>query len=252
VDACRKIRDRLTQFAATVLASPTEGLVASTAHIVFEAGTVYDLRRPDNRLPFAQLVQRAHKERINLGERGFYITQGVDFNWETGQGAPFLYFTNGAACSEVLIDRFTGELKVLRTDILMDIGRSINPGIDRGQITGAFIQGMGWVTNEELKYADDGRLLSHSPTTYKIPNIQDVPVIFNVDWIDNPDNTMNVRASKGIGEPPLLLAISVWTAVKDALSAVSNGRIPELNLPATGEEILMRLTELAATEPTPV
>lgn len=243
VDACRKIRARLTEFASRYFAEKYDGLTASVEEVCYENREVYDARRPDARVPFATLVNLAHKDRVNLGERGFYATQGLSFDWETGTGSPFLYFTTGCAVSEVLIDRFTGELKVLRSDILMDIGRSINPGIDRGQITGAFIQGMGWVTTEELKYSADGELLSHSPTTYKIPNIQDTPEVFNVDWIDNPDNVLNVRGSKGIGEPPLLLGISVWTAVKHALSFVSGGRIPKLDLPATHEEILLRLTE---------
>lgn len=247
VMAAQAIRERLIEFAARHLALKTLGLIPSTAHIQFEANRIYDSRNPDNALTFAELVKLAYFDRVNLGERGFYTTPGVDFNWETGQGTPFLYFTTGCAVSEVLIDRFTGELKVLRTDILMDIGKPINPGIDRGQITGAFIQGMGWVTTEELKFSATGELLSHSPTTYKIPNIQDVPDIFNVDWVDNDGNHMNVRRSKAVGEPPLVLGISVWAAVKHALSCVSGGQIPTLNLPATNEEILMRLTALAET-----
>jgi xanthine dehydrogenase large subunit len=123
----------------------------------------------------------------------------------------------------------------------MDIGKSINPGIDRGQITGAFIQGVGWLTTEEKRWSAEGDVLTHSPTTYKIPNIQDVPEIFNVDTIDNPGNTVNVASSKAVGEPPLLLGISVFMAVKNALSYVSNGQIPKIDAPATGEQILMRL-----------
>ena len=133
-------------------------------------------------------------------------------------------------------------MRVLRSDLLLDIGRSINPGIDRGQITGAFVQGMGWLTNEELRYTAEGELLSHSPTTYKIPNIQDLPPELHVDWIDNPTNVKNIRASKAVGEPPLLLAISVFSAVKHALGFLSGQEIPKLNAPATGEEILTRMT----------
>ncbi|MCE3235024.1 MAG: pucD [Vampirovibrio sp.] len=255
VIAAQKIRERLIEFASRHFALKELGLIPSTGHIQFEAGQIYDSRNPDKKLTFAELVKLAYFDRVNLGERGFYTTPGVDFNWETGQGTPFLYFTTGCAVSEVLIDRFTGELKVLRTDILMDIGKPINPGIDRGQITGAFIQGMGWVTTEELKFSASGELLSHSPTTYKIPNIQDVPEIFNVDWVDNDGNHMNVRRSKAVGEPPLVLGLSVWAAVKHALGCVSGGQIPKLNLPATNEEILMRLTELAESRsvaPSPV
>jgi xanthine dehydrogenase large subunit len=161
-------------------------------------------------------------------------------------GTPFLYFTQGVAVSEVEIDRFTGAMTVLRADLLMDIGESINPGIDRGQITGAFIQGMGWLTNEELRYDAQGSQLTHSPTTYKIPNIGDVPRIFNVDWID-AENALNIRSSKAVGEPPLCLAISVFMAVKNALSYMTGGEIPKIYAPATGEEILMRLMNARRT-----
>lgn len=245
VDACRRLRARLTEAASEVLASREPDLEKSPANICFENGFIYDNRRPSQCISFKDLVKYAYHQRISLGERGFYATQGVDFNWETGSGHPFLYFTMACAVSEVLIDRFTGDLQVLRSDVLMDIGKSINPGIDRGQITGGFIQGLGWLTSEELKYNAKGELLSHSPTTYKIPNIQDVPAIFNVDWIDNDTNDVNVRQSKAVGEPPFLTAISVWTAVKHALSCVSNGEIPVLHVPATNEEILTRLTDLA-------
>jgi xanthine dehydrogenase large subunit len=144
----------------------------------------------------------------------------------------------------VLIDRFTGELKVLRSDVLMDIGKPINPGVDRGQLVGGFIQGMGWVTTEDLRYSKTGELLSHSPTTYKIPNINDLPEEFHMDWIEQ-DNVINVAGSKAVGEPPLLMAISVWCAVKHALQFVANGDIAKLKIPATNEEILMRLTQYA-------
>src|SRR5581483_4979154 len=193
-------------------------------------------------VPWTKLVKKCYLERVSLGERGFYSTKGIDWDADSGVGSPFLYFTQGAAVSEVEIDRFTGHMTILRSDLLMDIGKSINPGIDRGQITGAFVQGTGWLTNEELRYAPGGELLSHSPTTYKIPNIGDLPAIFHVDTIVNEENTVNIRGSKAVGEPPLLLGISVFMAIKNALSYVSGGRIPKINAPATGEEILMRLT----------
>ena len=213
---------------------------ASVDQIVFENGDVFDRRTPDQRVPFAALVKMCHLERVSVGERGFYSTQGLDWDVDKGCGAPFLYFTQGTAISEIEIDRFTGMMHVLRSDLLMDIGKPINPGIDRGQITGAFIQGMGWLTNEELRRDAKGNVLSHSPTTYKIPNIQDVPPVFNVDWID-AENPLNIRSSKAVGEPPLVLAISVWMAVKNALSFLTNGEIPKLHAPATGEEILLRM-----------
>lgn len=199
-------------------------------------------QRHGGNLSWEKLIKAAYHERVPLGERGFYATPRLDWDWTSGRGTPFLYFTMGTACSEVLIDRFTGEMKVLRSDVLMDIGRPINPGVDRGQLVGAFIQGMGWVTTEDLRYSDTGELLSHSPTTYKIPNINDLPPIFNVEWIDH-DNPVNVAGSKAVGEPPLLMAISVWVAAKNALQHVANGDIARLRLPATNEEILLRLTE---------
>ena len=244
LDACRRIRARLAEVAAREIAAHEKDVEASPESIHFEEGQVWDERRLGTRLSFEQLVSIAYKLRVPLGERGFHATPRIDWSWTSGSGNPFLYFTMGTSCSEVLIDRFTGDLKVLRCDTLMDIGRPINPGVDRGQLVGGFIQGMGWVTTEELRYDDKGVLLSHSPTTYKIPNINDLPEVFNMEWID-VENPVNVAQSKAVGEPPLLMAISVWTAVKHALTFVSNGDIPQLRLPATNEEILMRLTQYA-------
>jgi xanthine dehydrogenase large subunit len=243
VRACEMLRQRMADVAARRLASVEEGLEASSQHVRFEEGQVFDLRKPGVRLPFAQLVSLAYDQRVNLGERGFYATPGVDYNRETGKGNPFLYYTNGAAVSEVVIDRFTGNVKVPRVDLLLDIGQSINPGIDRGQIIGGFVHGMGWVTTEDLRYSESGELLSHSPTTYKVPNVTDVPPIFNVALFDNSENRMNIYGSKAVGEPPLLLAVSVWAAVKHALSFVGGNRRPTLNLPASNEEVLRRLAE---------
>src|SRR5262249_29141388 len=217
VDACRKIKARLAEV---------------------------DRGR---KLPWKKLIDEAYHERVHLGDKGFYATQGLEWDPEKGKGTPFLYFTQGTAISEVEIDRFTGMMRILRSDVLMDIGKPINPGIDRGQMTGAFVQGAGWLTTEELRRTEEGDLLTHSPTTYKIPNIQDMPEIFNVDYIENEANTVNIRASKAVGEPPLLLGISVFIAVKNALSYVSNGAIPKIDAPATGEEILLRLTALRRT-----
>jgi xanthine dehydrogenase large subunit len=209
---------------------------------------VFDHRVPDKIIAFPDLVRQAYELRVSLGERGFYATPGVDFNRETGQGTPFLYFTNGVACSEVLIDRLTGEMKVARVDLLMDLGKSINPGIDRGQIVGGFVQGMGWVTTEELVYGPKGNLLSYSPTTYKIPAITDVPEIFNVRYLDNPNNVVSLYRSKAVGEPPLLLGISVWLAVKNALASAGITKPGSLAIPATGERVLMALASLHQPE----
>ena len=238
VNACQKIRERLAKFAAGLFASTADGLVESPEHIEFASGKVSDVRRVGGGMSFGELCAAARRERIDLGARGFYITPGVDFNRETGKGNPFLYFTQGAAVAEVAIDRFTGELKVPRVDLLMDIGKSINPGVDMGQITGGFIQGMGWVTAEALIYNEQGELLSHSPTTYKIPAITDVPQIFNCELFPNEDNLHNVRRSKAVGEPPLLLGVAVWAAAKHALSCLPGQTDPQFSLPATGEELL--------------
>lgn len=242
IDACRIIKKRLANLAAEIFASPDAGLIPSPEHVVFENGTVRDLRQPENGLSFGELAHRARRERVDLGARGFYRTPGVDFNRETGRGNPFLYFTQGAAVAEVKIDRFTGDLTVPRVDLLMDIGKSINPGVDMGQITGGFIQGMGWVTAECLVYDESGKLLSHSPTTYKIPAITDVPADFRCQIFPNEDNLHGVRRNKAVGEPPLLAAICIWAAVKHALSFLSNDVDPNLKLPATGEEILRCMT----------
>lgn len=250
VNACREIRGRMAEFAAAQFASLERGLVHAPEHIVFADGMVYDDRDPATdggpvrALPFGKFCDMARRERVDLGARGFYATPGVDFNRETGQGNPFFYFTTGAAAAEVTIDRFTGDLVVDRVDVLMDVGQMINPGIDLGQLYGGFIQGMGWVTTEELKFSDTGHLLSTSPTTYKIPNITDTPAVFNIDTIPNPKHRQNVRLSKAVGEPPLMLGVAPWLAAKHAMSFIKPGTIAPLELPATNEQNLMCMTAL--------
>jgi xanthine dehydrogenase large subunit len=241
MDACGRLRGRLAEVAATMLADPSLALAAEPSSIEFADGTVFDRRSPDRATTFEAVVARAYEQRVSLGERGHYATPGVDFNRDTGKGTPFLYFTNGVACAEVSIDRFTGELKNERVDLIMDVGVPLNPGIDRGQVIGGFVQGMGWCTTEELVYKSDGTLLSHSPTTYKIPNVSDLPPIFNVRFLDNPYNVVSIHRSKAVGEPPLLLGLSVWLAAKDAISYVSPDGATALALPATGERILMAM-----------
>jgi xanthine dehydrogenase large subunit len=194
-------------------------------------------------LKWQELLMKAHFNRMSLGEYAHFKTEGLGYSKAKALGTPFNYFTNGVAATEVEIDTFTGELKVLRTDILMDLGRSLNPGIDRGQVTGAYVQAMGWVTSEKLFHNKDGKLLSHSPTTYKIPNVQDTPRIFNVDFIENHENHQAVHRSKAVGEPPFLLGISAWTAIKDALKAKTKTAIPNIISPATPEVILMEIAK---------
>ena len=243
LNACGQILQRMRAYGAQLFASEQRGLVAAPEHVVIDGGWVYDDRDAiaTNRIPFGEFCAMARRERVDLGARGFFATPGVDYNRETGRGNPFFYYTTGAAIAEVTIDRFTGDLTFDRGDLLMDIGRSINPGIDRGQVIGGFIQGVGWVTDEELRYDDHGRLLSIGPTTYKIPNVTDLPRELNVAFIDNPKHQKNVRQSKAVGEPPLMLGIAVWLAAKHALSFV--GEAQGLCIPATGEELLMRLTK---------
>ena len=157
---------------------------------------------------------------------------------------PFFYYACGAAASEVIIDTLTGESRVLRADIVHDVGHSINPAIDRGQIEGAYIQGRGWLTCEELKWNDQGRLLTDGPATYKIPAIGDTPDIFNVDLLaDSPNQEATIFRSKAVGEPPFMLGISAWCAIRNAISAVEGiKRFPQLDAPATPETILRTIS----------
>lgn len=232
------VRERLAAFAAKVFAGTDANLDPDAAKIVFAGGWVYDSRRPDVRKSFGELTGMARRERIDLGARGFYSTPDLTYDPQTSRGDAFYYFTTGAAVAEVVIDRWTGALRIDRVDLLMDIGQMINPGIDRGQVIGGFVQGMGWATSELLVYNDKGELLSYSPTTYKVPGIDDMPRIFNVDFIDNRENVKNIGRSKAMGEPPLLLGIAPWIAVKQALSSMAPGEVPPLDFPCTAEEIL--------------
>ena len=232
--ACRKIRERLTNYVASLWAIEPQSIEFSDGRVFCKG----------HEMSFAELTQKAWRERISMGERGFYATPGIDFDYTTGKGSPFYYFTNGACVAEVSIDRFTGELTIDRLDVLMDIGKSINPGIDRGQLIGGIVQGIGWVTAEELKYSDKGALLSHSPTTYKIPGIRDIPELFNLDFFDNPLHDFNIRSSKAVAEPPLMLGMAVFCAIKNALSYLKPREIIELNLPATSEQVLLRMEAL--------
>jgi xanthine dehydrogenase large subunit len=192
------------------------------------------------------LIEHAYMARISLSAAGFYKTPHIDWNRKTGRGNPYLYFTYGAACSEVAVDTLTGEYVVLRTDILQDVGNSINRDIDIGQIEGGFIQGMGWVTTEELWWDVKGRLRTHAPSTYKIPVASDRPAIFNVklaEWSINEAPT--VRNSKAVGEPPLMLPLAVLDALGMAVASVAGYRIaPRLEIPATPEKVLMTMERL--------
>jgi xanthine dehydrogenase large subunit len=219
--------------------------VARYHGIVFEGEDVFHESNPDHKMTFAALVNEAYHNRISLTDYAHYRFPNLSFNKLTGEGRAFLYFTQGVCASEVEVDLDTGETKVRRVDLLMDLGRPINEGLDLGQVSGGFIQGMGWVTTEKLFYDKKGLLVSHSPSTYKIPNVQDTPREFNFRLVNNTGNTMNVRGTKAAGEPPLLLALSVWTAVHDAMKGLEHfrDRYPRLEIPATQEQVLRGLYE---------
>ena len=247
--AAEMLRERLAAVGARMIID--NGIEASPASIDFAEGELVDRRQPTRRVSFKKVVKQAYEDRVDLGARGFYATPGVDYNRETGRGTPFLYYTNGAAVAEVLIDRFTGDMRVERADLLMDIGDSLNPAIDRGQIIGGFIQGQGWVTTEALRHSPDGHLLSDSATTYKIPNASDVPAVLNLEFFENSANRENLHRSKAVGEPPLLLGLAVWAAIKAAIGSVNPDVFPPLELPATNEEIVRCLRPVERAMPVP-
>ena len=196
-------------------------------------------------MSFADLAKTTKEARVSLSSTGFYATPEIHWDRPTGQGMPFYYFAYGASCSEVLIDTMTGEMKVTRVDILHDVGHSLNPAIDIGQIEGGFVQGMGWLTTEELVFDDKGRLRTHAPSTYKIPCASDVPEDFRVALYRSKGNVMDtIYRSKAVGEPPLMLPISVWCAVMDAVASIKPGVVPKLNAPATPENILRAVQSL--------
>ena len=229
-NACLTLIERLKE--AFVLKFPS-----SKGEIVFENDLV---KSGSNEIAFSDLTSFAYFNQISLGTTGFYKTPNIHFDREKGKGKPFHYFAYGISVSEVEIDVFTGKHELLRTDILHDVGKSINPMLDKGQIEGAFVQGLGWVTSEELKYADDGRLLTHSPDTYKIPTIDDIPNDFRVELTKDTAYAENIKKSKAVGEPPFVHGLSVWLAIKDAISAVTDHKIePELAIPATHEAIVI-------------
>jgi xanthine dehydrogenase large subunit len=197
---------------------------------------------------FPELCRRAHLARISLAATGYYATPKIEYDRAAHRGRPFLYFAYGAALSEVMIDTLTGEHKVVAVDILHDVGRSLNPAIDLGQIEGGFIQGMGWLTTEELVYDNRGRLLTHAPSTYKIPTANDRPARMEIAiWERGRNAEPTIHRSKAVGEPPLMLAISVFSALTQAVAAAAPGRgLPKLDAPATPERILAAIDELRA------
>ena len=238
-NACSALLERLRPIAARLLTSAL-GSEPRAEEICFEEDSVFVPHHRQDRVPFAQVVQRACAERVSLAATGYYRTPGIAWDRAVGKGRPFHYFANGAAVSEVEVDSFTGMLQVLRVDILQDCGDAINTGVNRGQIEGGFVQGMGWLTCEELKWDADGRLLTHSPDTYKIPSFGDAPREFRVSFMAGATQPNVIHGSKAVGEPPLMLALSVREAIRDAIGAfgAAPGEIA-LPCPATSEAIFM-------------
>jgi xanthine dehydrogenase large subunit len=231
--AARHVRDNLAAFVAGL-----DGCGAGAVR--FEAGQVLS---PNGTRAFDDVVRLAYANRIQLWSDGFYRTPKIHYDKTTLTGRPFYYFAYGAACTEVAIDTLTGENRVLRVDILHDVGRSINPAIDIGQIEGGFVQGMGWLTTEQLVWDARGRLATHAPSTYKIPATGDIPAHLHVDLWPEPNREDNVFGSKAVGEPPFMLAISVFEALRDAVAqARGDGAAVALQAPATAEAVLTALS----------
>ena len=237
-DAARQIRDRLAACAAAHHGGDAAAVRFANDKVLVNGHT----------LPFSAVVAQAYIDCVQLWSDGFYATPGLSWNRETLKGHPFYYFAYGAAVSEVVIDTLTGECKLLRADLLHDVGTSLNPALDIGQIEGAFIQGMGWLTMEELVWhPKTGLLTTHAPSTYKIPTANDCPPVFNVRLYDGANAEDSIHRSKAVGEPPLLLPFSVFYAIRDAISAVGQHRIdPPLAAPATCEAILRAIDAVRA------
>ncbi len=237
-DAARQIKERLIAFAV-------EKWNVQPTDVVFLPNRV---RVGDRDIPFPDFVKQAYFARVQLSAAGFYKTPKIHWDRAAGRGTPFYYYAYGASCTEVSIDTLTGEYLIDRTDILHDVGRSLNPAIDIGQVEGAFVQGMGWLTTEELWWDKKGRLRTHAPSTYKIPLASDRPKIFNVklaEWSENAEAT--IGRSKAVGEPPFMLAISVLEALSMAVASVADYKVcPRLDAPATPERVLMAVERMKA------
>ncbi|MDQ1813594.1 xanthine dehydrogenase molybdopterin binding subunit [Massilia sp. CCM 9210] len=236
-DAARQIRERLAAYAVKLYGG-------EAGEVVFAGDTVFV---NGHEVAFPVLVQKAYLARVQLWSDGFYATPGLHWDPKTMNGRPFSYYAYGAAVAEVVVDTLTGEWKLLRADALYDAGKSLNPAIDIGQVEGAFIQGMGWLTTEELWWNPAGKLMTHAPSTYKIPGVSDCPEDFRVRLFDNRNVEDSIHRSKAVGEPPLLLPFSVFFAIRDAISSVGGHKVnPPLNAPATSEEILKSISAVEA------
>ncbi|WNL40815.1 xanthine dehydrogenase molybdopterin binding subunit [Halomonas sp. PAMB 3264] len=236
-DAASRLRERLFDFAAAHF----EGGLDREGMRLEEGELIAGFGESEYHLPWGELVQTAYLNRVSLSEKGFYATPLIHYDRSMGQGRPFYYFAFGAAVSEVSVDTLSGEYRVDRVDVLHDVGDALNPAIDIGQVEGGFIQAMGWLTSEELKWSDKGALLSSSAATYKIPTFGDLPPVFNVSLMEGHPNSMaSLYRSKAVGEPPFMLGISVWSALRDALSSLTHYQCsPALDTPATPERVML-------------
>ncbi len=233
--ACETLRERLRPVAARLLGVPAE----SQGDILFAGGKVFLQSRPELALPFGNVTQAAYLAQVPLSATGFYKTPDIQYDKATGRGRPFHYFAYGAAVSEVELSGLTGEHRLRRVDILHDVGASLVPTIDRGQVEGGFIQGVGWLTCEEVLFNDKGYLLTHSPDTYKIPAFGDAPAEFNVKLLEDAAQPDVIHGSKAVGEPPLMLALSVVAALRHAVSGFGKPGAPvDLKMPCTPEALL--------------
>ena len=229
-NACSELRSRLAQVAAGMLG-------CDFGAVQFEGGLVFPNDEPQRAIPLAKVCDAAYRQRVPLFAHGFYRTPEIHYDPKTGRGAPFHYFAYAAAVSEVEVDGFTGDYRLLRTDILEDVGDSVSPLVDRGQIEGGFIQGVGWLTLEELVWDSNGRLATAGASTYKLPSWTEVPDVFEVDFLERAAEPGTIFGSKAVGEPPLMLAISVREALRDAIAAFGAGGPVLLDVPATPERV---------------
>jgi xanthine dehydrogenase large subunit len=243
LDACASLRATLTDVAAPMLE-------CSPAEVVFNAGEVFAAPRPQARRALTEVVESAYRQRLPLFATGFYRTPEIHYDPKTLRGQPFYYFAYGAAVSEVEIDVFTGQHRLLRADLLEDVGESVSPLIDRGQIEGGFLQGAGWLTLEELLWDGEGRLATNGASTYKLPSWSEVPEDFRVAFLERASEPGVVLGSKAVGEPPLMLAISVREAIRDAIASFGPG-IVELDSPCTPERIFFALRKARSLAPAP-
>jgi xanthine dehydrogenase large subunit len=227
--ACATIRGRMAAFLA-------DEHQARAEDVVFRDGRVAVAGRE---MSFAEAARRAYEGRVSLSATGFYRTPGITWDRVRGRGRPFYYFAYGAAISEVAIDTLTGENRLLRADILHDAGQSLNPALDLGQVEGGYVQGAGWLTMEELVWSAEGRLMTHAPSTYKIPACSDRPAVFDVRlWAPGFNRAETIHRSKAVGEPPFMLGISALMALSDAVAACGGAVYPALDAPATPERVL--------------